>query len=72
MIKKHVVVPPRDVLKPGVAVWVAEKKNYKNGILTAGIIKDILTSKEDHPRGIKVRLDDGTIGRVQALWVLPE
>lgn len=65
------VVPPRDVIRPGVAVWVAEKKNYGNGILTPGIVQNVLTSKANHPRGVKVRLEDGTIGRVQALRALP-
>jgi uncharacterized repeat protein (TIGR03833 family) len=33
-------------------------------------VKDILTSAPQHPRGIKVRLTDGTIGRVQ--WIIEE
>jgi len=49
----------------GDVVRVAEKVNYKNGLLTQGIVKDVLTSKRTHPRGHKVRLTDGTIGRVQ-------
>lgn len=51
--------------QPGDMVKVAEKKNYNNGILTEGIVKDVLTKKRKHPRGHKVRLEDGIIGRVQ-------
>ena len=52
--------------KPGDKVRVAEKKNYTSGELTGGIVKDVLTSKKFHPRGHKVRLINGIIGRVQA------
>jgi len=33
-------------------------------------VKDILTSSSFHSRGIKVRLEDGRVGRVQG--VLPD
>jgi len=32
---------------------------------SAGIVKDILTNSATHPHGIKVRLTDGQVGRVQ-------
>jgi len=32
-----------------------------------GVVKDILTSSAFHSRGIKVRLEDGQIGRVQTV-----
>jgi len=51
--------------KPGDKVKVAQKKDYASGILTAGVVKDVLTSKKFHPRGHKVRLVGGVIGRVQ-------
>jgi uncharacterized repeat protein (TIGR03833 family) len=35
------------------------------GKLTEGIVKDILTNSSVHPHGIKVRLENGIIGRVQ-------
>ena len=62
--------PPRNAIRPGVAVWVIEKENYGTKNYTQGFVKDILTSIAKHPRGIKVRLADGTIGRVQ--WVIEE
>lgn len=42
------------------------KADQPTGKLTQGTISDILT-RGDHPRGIKVRLTSGQIGRVQSL-----
>ena len=61
------VPPPRSAIARGTAVWVIEKENYGTKKYTQGIVKDILTSDSQHSRGIKVRLTDGTIGRVQWL-----
>jgi uncharacterized repeat protein (TIGR03833 family) len=41
------------------------KQDQRNGKLTEGIVKDILTNSLTHPHGIKVRLIDGKVGRVQ-------
>jgi uncharacterized repeat protein (TIGR03833 family) len=51
--------------KVGDKVLVVQKKDYASGQLTSGVVKDVLTSKEFHPRGHKVRLTSGIIGRVQ-------
>jgi uncharacterized repeat protein (TIGR03833 family) len=64
------VPPKRREIKIGAPVWVIEKKNYRTNNYTQGFVKRILTSKQNHPRGIKVELDDGTIGRVQ--WLMEE
>ena len=40
------------------------KKDQRSGHLTEGIVKSILTSAPFHSRGIKVKLEDGQIGRV--------
>lgn len=60
--------PTRDKIKAGTAVWILEKENYGTSNYTQGFVQDILTSKRVHPRGIKVRLTDGTVGRVQ--WLM--
>lgn len=52
---------------PGTKVMVVEKQNQRTGVLTEGIVKDILTNSSIHPRGIKVRLESGIIGRVQKI-----
>ncbi|MFN3445675.1 MAG: YwbE family protein [Bacteroidia bacterium] len=52
-------------IKRGDLVNIILKKDQSTGALTEGIVKDILTSAPKHHRGIKVRLEDGQIGRVQ-------
>jgi uncharacterized repeat protein (TIGR03833 family) len=54
-------------IKPGTPVYIVLKADQPTGKLTRGIVKDILTSAEFHPRGIKVRLEDGQVGRVQEI-----
>ena len=54
-------------IKPGIRVAIVLKKDQKTGILTEGVVKDILTNSVMHHRGIKVRLEDGQVGRVQKI-----
>lgn len=49
----------------GMKVSIVLKQNQRTGELTEGVVKDILTKSAFHPHGIKVRLADGQIGRVQ-------
>ena len=44
-----------------------KKVDQKTGIITEGIVKEILTNSKSHPHGIKVRLENGVIGRVKEL-----
>ena len=55
----------RNNVKPGAKVLIVLKEDQPTGQLTLGVVKDILTSKKVHPRGIKVRLTNGLVGRVQ-------
>jgi uncharacterized repeat protein (TIGR03833 family) len=48
----------------GLKVLIVLKKDRRTGKLTEGIVKDILTNSKTHPHGIKVRLEDGAVGRV--------
>jgi uncharacterized repeat protein (TIGR03833 family) len=57
----------RSNIKPGMLVLIVLKKDQRTGTLTEGIVKDLLTSAPKHHRGIKVRLEDGQIGRVQKI-----
>ncbi|MFH0786933.1 MAG: YwbE family protein [Pseudomonadota bacterium] len=57
-------------VKPGARVQVVQKQDQPSGKLTEGIVKDILTKSADHPHGIKVRLTNGIVGRVQE--ILPQ
>lgn len=54
----------RKDIYPGLEVGIILKKDQRSGKITYGFVKDILTSSPSHSRGIKVRLDDGQIGRV--------
>lgn len=49
----------------GAEVMIVLKRDQRTGKLTRGVVKDILTRSANHPHGIKVRLKDGKIGRVQ-------
>jgi len=51
----------------GAEVLIVLKRDQRTGKLTRGRVRDILTRSENHPRGIKVRLEDGKIGRVQEI-----
>jgi uncharacterized repeat protein (TIGR03833 family) len=57
----------RDKIKPGKKVNIVMKKHQRTGTLTEGIVKNILTNSSFHPHGIKVRLIDGKVGRVQEI-----
>ena len=54
----------REDIYPGLEVAIILKKDQRSGKTTIGIVKDLLTSAPYHSRGIKVRLEDGQIGRV--------
>lgn len=60
----------RKDIHPGLEVAIILKKDQRNGRLTYGVVKDILTSAAFHSRGIKVRLRDGQIGRVAETGVV--
>ncbi|MFD2628628.1 YwbE family protein [Oceanobacillus kapialis] len=48
----------------GLEVEVILKKDQRSGKRTAGVVKDLLTNSSYHPHGVKVRLEDGQVGRV--------
>ncbi|BBI36751.1 YwbE family protein [Cohnella abietis] len=55
----------RSDVKPGLEVDIVLKQDQRTGKTTRGIVKDLLTNSPQHPHGIKVRLQDGQVGRVQ-------
>ena len=57
----------RKDIRAGQRVEIVLKKDQRTGNRTVGIVTDVLTSAAYHSRGIKVRLDDGRIGRVQRI-----
>jgi uncharacterized repeat protein (TIGR03833 family) len=54
----------RKDIHPGLEVDIILKKDQRTGKRTRGIVKEILTNSNYHPHGIKVRLQDGQVGRV--------
>ncbi|MDD4358549.1 MAG: YwbE family protein [Candidatus Pacebacteria bacterium] len=59
----------RNNIQKGIEVDIVLKADQKTGKLTRGIVADILTNISYHPRGIKVRLEDGQVGRVQKIVI---
>jgi uncharacterized repeat protein (TIGR03833 family) len=57
----------RSEIKPGLHVMIIMKEDQRSGELTEGYVKDILTNSSRHPRGIKVRLETGEVGRVHSI-----
>ena len=58
----------RNNIKLGMEVDIVLKADQPTGRLTHGKVADILTSDSQHHRGIKVRLQDGQVGRVQKIY----
>lgn len=54
----------RKDIRPGLTVDVILKKDQRTGKKTRGKVKELLTNSSFHPHGIKVRLEDGQVGRV--------
>lgn len=55
----------RKDIKIGLKVGIVLKEDQKTGMITFGTVAEILTNSSFHPHGIKVRLEDGQVGRVQ-------
>jgi uncharacterized repeat protein (TIGR03833 family) len=60
----------RTDIKLGARVQVVQKQDQRSGRLTEGTVQEILTNSATHPRGIKVRLTSGVVGRVKV--IIPE
>ena len=54
----------RENLSVGLSVGIVLKEDQGTDAIVHGKISDFLTNSKRHPRGIKVRLEDGSIGRV--------
>jgi len=57
----------RKNIRPGTKVAIVLKQDQRTGRETIGVVKDLLTNSSTHPHGIKVRLVDGQVGRVQKM-----
>ena len=54
-------------IKVGLRVFIVQKQDQRSGKLTEGLVKNILTKSPTHPHGIKVRLENGVVGRVKKI-----
>ncbi len=59
----------RENIKIGIEVNIVLKKDQKTGKLKTGKINKILTNSNFHPHGIKVKLENGQVGRVKEIFV---
>ncbi len=57
----------RKNIRAGLKVAIVLKQDQRDGKQTVGVVKDLLTNSNFHPHGIKVRLTDGQVGRVQEI-----
>ncbi len=55
-------------IKTGSRVSIVSMKDQRTGNLTDGIVKNVLTKSFAHPHGIKVRLENGAVGRVKEIF----
>ncbi len=60
-------VRERKNIRAGLKVAIVLKQDQRTGKRTVGVVKDLLTNSSNHPHGIKVRLTDGQVGRVQEI-----
>jgi uncharacterized repeat protein (TIGR03833 family) len=62
---QHINGQNREDICVGLEVEIVLKADQRTGKLTRGIVADVLTNSSFHPHGIKVRLQNGAVGRVQ-------
>jgi len=57
----------RKNIRAGLSVVIVLKQDQRAGKQTVGVVENLLTNSNFHPHGIKVRLTDGQVGRVQKI-----
>jgi uncharacterized repeat protein (TIGR03833 family) len=67
LIRKEMEGTRRDDIRPGLAVMVELTEDKRTGRLTGGKVLEVLTSAPNHPHGIKVKLENGMVGRVKQI-----
>jgi uncharacterized repeat protein (TIGR03833 family) len=64
--KHDPLIPKSHAVTPGQTADIVLKQDQGSGRTVRGVIAEVLT-RGDHPWGIKVRLSDGRVGRVQRI-----
>lgn len=54
-------------IRPGIDVRVELTEDKRSGRLTEGKVLEVLTSSPTHPHGIKVKLENGLVGRIKQI-----
>ncbi len=54
-------------IRPGITVLVELNEDKRTGKLTGGRVQEVLTTSPNHPHGIKVKLENGQIGRIKQI-----
>jgi uncharacterized repeat protein (TIGR03833 family) len=54
-------------IRPGIDVLVELTEDKRTGRLTEGKVKEVLTTAPNHPHGIKVKLENGRVGRIKQI-----
>ena len=54
-------------LRPGLDVLVELTEDKRTGKLTGGRVMEIITTAPNHPHGIKVKLENGLVGRIKQI-----
>jgi uncharacterized repeat protein (TIGR03833 family) len=67
MVIEEIQGTRRSDVRPGITVLVELIEDKRTGKLTGGKVKEILTSSPIHPHGIKVKLENGLIGRIKKI-----
>lgn len=67
LVENSMPITKRDQIQIGTSVQVVQKQDQRSGKLTQGIVSRILTNSHNHPRGIKVMLEGGIVGRVMVI-----
>lgn len=57
----------REDIRPGITVMVELSEDKRSGRLTGGRVAEVLTTAPIHPHGIKVKLENGKVGRVKQI-----
>jgi len=65
-LSTNMAVPNISQVLPGAHVYIVLKADQSTGRTVSGTVGQVLT-RGNHPRGIKVRLADGRVGRVQRM-----
>ncbi|MDH7593689.1 MAG: YwbE family protein [Methanomicrobiales archaeon] len=57
----------RSDISVGAMVKIELKRDQGTGKLIKGRVEEVLTRSSFHPHGIKVRIEDGNVGRVRQI-----